>query len=314
MLQKHPFGEVFKLHNKNYVPIFQIGNGILSNAEDIEKVAKVLKHTQPRVIVMGGMREVDKTLERIADLFFDDEPQDAWELFEHSFVGYHKKIAEELDLALFANSFLKILKNELKEMVGIDILNSHEQHHREEFKNFILTFGPRAATAILYCHLYNKPGKNRFFSGVTQEDARKYIISASTVKGQKDEIKTQTSVEKLVKLLKGSHRPIVMESFIASENKNLGKEGEDTTLALVALAYRQAKLFPAVTYLKELNFSNQEPVSFEIFSLQQEGVVQPQAIELLATENIPFQVASLNENYCIAGSEEFAFKHEEVLA
>ncbi len=288
--------------SKETVRILKIGGASLRDAKSIRASAQVVKDGGYDMLAVSAIKNVTNILEKVAHLVSDDKTlEDAYHLFEKSFMRLHQDISRDLSVLSYMHLFLQDLKQEMEEMTDIDVLN-HDPESQKEFSEHLLTFGERALVQIFKLFLERKKRCQVYY-----KDARNLILPdfQNPKKDGGFAPNVQVTLEHMKPFLSelqgavGSKPLLITEGFITAKNKNLGRNGSDTTIALFAVAYKQIGYHPEVFYLKGGKFKTKDgtnQLSYEDFLEGQSGYkqpfVHPEAVNLLMEENIPFYILS----------------------
>lgn len=291
--------------SRDSLVLLKVGGSCMKNANDIRKVANLVKNLSPKFLVVSAMKGVTTTLDKVVDLFVSEKPEAAWDLFHKKFVRFHIAIAEELQIEV--KDFLLDFKKEIEEET--DLASLSEVNVNGRFRNFVVSLGERVSRHILQNYL------SKMKINFHHVDARRVIFTRDD-----GHIRLQTTMEKISNAFHANYgKSIIMEGFIAAENQNLGRNGSDTTLALIALTCFKNGFFPASIYLKADEFESENyPVHdksmvYQTFLDYQETFPQPyvhsDAVELFKSENIPFKVINLEGTYrMIVSKEKFQYQ------
>lgn len=291
------------------VRILKVGGASLLSARSVRKETQRILEGGYQVVVVSAFSNITNILEATAEFFFLENPTDALDFFESKFVNYHKKIAKSLGIERALCEYVQNLKQELQESTDVDTWSS-EPESKKKFLQYILTFGERISAEIFYRYLQKQSTQR-----ICRKDARSLIFTDPKAPDEDGGFapNVQLSLQQLSSGLKDdmyTNQIVVLEGFIAAGNTNLGRNGSDTTLALVARACHCLGLNPEVFYLKAGPFETDEEgnLSYHLFLAEQEvfpqPFVHPDAVRLLAQEHIPFHVLSSKDpNYQLSVGE-----------
>lgn len=281
--------------NNDTVSVMKYGGASLACSEDFRTLKEIVRKNNVRFLVVSAMSGITNKLEFVADLFLQGQLKEAWLHFETDFVKFHKNVCEgiginPLEIETFKNSREFLEKAVTENRLGLT---------EDEFKNFVVSFGEMIAREIVMKYLNVRIQKKDQFHHV---DAKSCIFIDDD-----GNVKHSTTSERLInKLYAFQGKRIIMEGFIAAEHKNLGRNGSDTSAALLAIALSELNVYPAVTFLKKEPFQSSlglgKTVSYENFlsamTPGKQPYVHPEAVRLLEKHNIVFSVvAKDNPNF-----------------
>lgn len=285
--------------NNKRIFLVKFGGSSLETKESIKKLFESYLNfigRKPIILVVSAFSKVTSKLETIAlDFLKENDTEKAFSSFSE-ILEFHLEISRHYQLDLLQKDF-DVFKDEFYQ-----ILDS-EFSTEEKFVNKIMEFGEVFASLVVFNFL-KKQQKDNF---VYLKDAREYIF-CDFEKVLQDRfvfgdcrIKKEKTSSKLSTLftdtgIDWTKNPIIVfPGFIAANGDNLGKNGSDTTLAIIAESCKNNSFNPSVMFVKGVKLEGLNgslPVLIqEICKLQkgrEQPYIHPDALHILAKESIPF--------------------------
>ncbi len=239
MLQKHPIVKTEQLL------ILKVESKSLSGPESFRKVTESINKLKPSFVIVSAPKKDTETLQQIADLFFNEHPEDAWHLFE-SFRARCIQLARKLGFFHLIKDFFDNMKETIQDQADVNTFSSDERH-REEFTNFLLSFGEMFALDLVSACLTEEGlAESDHPMDFLTIDARKLIVFGKD-RNKKPVLSHSESVDNISKILKtNSGKTIIMSGSLAKDNKRLGEGGIEITIGLVSSAYQQNGIEPVL--------------------------------------------------------------------
>lgn len=200
----------------------KIGGASLSTAEDIKHhLVELIKKHRPTILVVSALEGVTNQLEKVIESLRDKKFEEATRGFVKILFEHHSKARK---LGLNEKKFLTNLFRDFKQQIFAYKENSLKQ---EDVENFILATGEIVSSWIVWRYLQKE------FVLLKYVDAREVIF----LQQNSNLVNREKTRKALIEAIEKKHF-FVMAGFIASGNRNLGRNGSDTTLALVAYAHK----------------------------------------------------------------------------
>jgi hypothetical protein len=237
MSQKHPI-----VKTKQPL-ILKVEGKSLSNLEGVRKVIESIKKLNPAVVVIGSYENNIERLQKVADLFFNEHPEDAWHLFE-DFRRSCFEFARKLGVSSKVQHFLTEMKKSVEMECDVHTFSSDERH-KEEFTNFLLCLSEQFAVKVIFHYLLKKTAKDSH-GNFLQVDAKKLIVFGKDQE-KKPVLSHSESVENFFQLLKKNPDKIIfVTGAVAQDNRYLGPDGISVTVALVQSSYEKNGIEPVL--------------------------------------------------------------------
>lgn len=125
----------------------------LTTSKSVQNAVELIVSERPKTVIVQSFKGDREILEKIADLFIEENFYDANELFE-TFKRKHMERARELRVSLDLSAFISCLKQEIGLMTGSDASTLYED--QEAFKNFIIFIGERLVVKVIQLVLQEK--------------------------------------------------------------------------------------------------------------------------------------------------------------
>lgn len=285
----------------------KFGGSILKDKESILDIAKtILKYSKENelVIVISALKGVTNYLIEISEdaLYRKEEiVKEKINKLKNNHLEIVKEIIKNKDIREEINKIIEKLINEL-ERVLIGIIYLGEATPR--IKDYVLSFGERLSTPIIYGVLKDMGLKVEYYTG-----GEAGIITDSNF-GEAKPLMNVTKYnirEKIIPLLNKKIIPIV-SGFIAINQEGiittLGRGGSDYTATIIGAAIKadevwiwtdvdglmsaDPKIVPSSKTLHELSFL--EAIEMAVFGAK---YTHPKALEPAMEENIPVRIRNL---------------------
>jgi hypothetical protein len=291
--------------------IGKVGGACLKDVYDVVNLPGIIRENKLRVLVVSAFKGTTNLLEKSANSFLNWMHEEGWDHFD-AFARKHEKIASDLGISI--TKTLQDFRQELNDVVST-LSDEPEGHEVSLTRDYILSFGERVSREIIQKYL-----KEKRFKVVHLDPRQSIFVDPKKEKGFGE---AKIHLEKTRERMSALFAPemagdslIIMEGFIAAGNSNLGRNGSDTTLALVAQVLMSMSVTPAVTYFKNESLKTKAglevPGAFTKYSYfknqTREGeqpYLHPDALGLYKMCGLPFRIKSAqNPDYQLIVGEE----------
>ena len=280
--------------------VFKFGGASVSTVERIQNVATILKtfSGEKLLVVISAMGKTTNALEKVVDAFFNNEKEQALQLF--------KQIKEEhLQLAA---TLMKPPGDQPIDQLGDFFTEIEWLLHDKPVRNYdyyydqVVCVGELLSTSIVSQYLNNIGIQNTWI------DVRDVIRTNNNFRdAQIDWNITETKVAQMIKPILERNEMVITQGFIGATDENesttLGREGSDYSAAIFAnilnaesqtiwkdvqgVMNADPKQYDKAQWIKELNYL--EVIEMAYYGAQ---VIHPKTIKPLQNKNIPLIVKS----------------------
>ncbi len=280
--------------------VFKFGGASVSTVERIQNVGSILKtfSGEKLLVVISAMGKTTNALEKVVDAFFNNEKEQALQLF--------KQIKEEhLQLAA---TLMKPPGDQPINQLGDFFTEIEWLLHDKPVRNYdyyydqVVCVGELLSTSIVSQYLNNIGIQNTWI------DVRDVIRTNNNFRDAQIDWKiTETKVEQLIKPILERNEMVITQGFIGATDENesttLGREGSDYSAAIFAnilnaesqtiwkdvqgVMNADPKQYDKAQWIKELNYL--EVIEMAYYGAQ---VIHPKTIKPLQNKNIPLIVKS----------------------
>lgn len=272
---------------------FKMGGASLRCLEDFKEIPDSVLKYKPTGLVVSAFGGVTKRLRLVVSLLEEGENATAREKFAE-ILCWHYKIVSQIENFPSPMSFFTEISKDFRK--NIDLWEKGTVSEKETVKNSIIAQGEIISSRLVLDYLQSQN------FGYRAVDARNVIF----LKGESGYVIDREKTRQFLMEEVAKNQPFIMAGFVASENRNLGDNGSDISLALVAEAYVSLhKEFPRVLFYKEHVFETQNLtraktiLSYGKFLRAMRGKDQPYvhttAVSICAEIDCPFEVVAKND-------------------
>lgn len=275
--------------------VFKFGGASVKDADGLERVAKILKSTDGKIlVVVSAMGKTTNALERLVPKLNDS----AAEKLIGEIEEYHIGIVKECIIGTQKDKAIAILEEKFMELRKL--VKEYPPDNYDERYDQIVSYGEILSTHLIRFFLLDQGLPNEWF------DIRRAISTDNNFRDAKvDFIETEKSFQSIVLQALTKSNIIITQGFIgcASTGKTttLGREGSDYTAAIIAYCINAE----SVTIWKDVpGVLNADPKKFkdtvkidrisyqDAIELAYYGasVIHPKTIKPLQNKNIPLFV------------------------
>jgi aspartate kinase len=280
--------------------VFKFGGASVSTVERIQNVGSILKtfSGEKLLVVISAMGKTTNALEKVVDAFFNNEKEQALQLF--------KQIKE--DHLQLAATLMKPPGDQPKNQLGDFFTEIEWLLHDKPVRNYdyyydqVVCVGELLSTSIVSQYLNNIGIQNTWI------DVRDVIRTNNNFRDAQIDWKiTETKVGQLIKPILERNEKVITQGFIGATDENesttLGREGSDYSAAIFAnilnaesqtiwkdvqgVMNADPKQYEKAQWIKELNYL--EVIEMAYYGAQ---VIHPKTIKPLQNKNIPLIVKS----------------------
>jgi aspartate kinase len=278
--------------------VFKFGGASVNSVERIKNVAGILRgYSQQKIlIVISAMGKTTNALEKVAEAFFNNQPEQALQLFEQV-KQQHLTTAKYLLVKNYL-SCEEQLKDFFTEVEWL--LHDKPVRDFDYYYDQVVCAGELISTAIVSAYLNEEGIINQWLDVRdifrTDDEFRDAAIDWDF---------TSRKINEAIVPLFNKQDLIITQGFIGSTDENesttLGREGSDYSAAVFANILNASNLsiwkdvegvmnadpkqFPEAQLINELNYD--EVIEMAYYGAQ---VIHPKTIKPLQNKNIPLQV------------------------
>ncbi len=278
--------------------VFKFGGASVNSVERIKNVAAILRSfpQQKILIVISAMGKTTNALEKVVDAFFNQQQEQALELFAQV-KNQHLTTAKYLLVHnyLACEAQLRDFFTEVEWLLHDTPVREYDYYYDQ-----VVCAGELLSTAIVSAYLNEAGLINQWL------DVRDIFRTDDNFRDANiDMAFTERKIQEDVLPLFGTHELVITQGFIGATDENesttLGREGSDYSAAIFAnmlnaqslsiwkdvegVMNADPKQFPDAQLISELNYD--EIIEMAYYGAQ---VIHPKTIKPLQNKDIPLQV------------------------
>ncbi len=284
--------------------VFKFGGASVNNVERIKNLRTILleDNFENKLIVISAMGKTTNALEKVTDAFFNENPNEALQLFDQI-----KKQHLSTAKYLLVTNYLACEEQLQHFFTEVEwLLHDKPQRDFDYYYDQIVCVGELLSTSIISHYL------NETFIKNTWIDVRDVIRTDANFRDATiDWNFTKQQISTFVVPLFNINNLVITQGYIGATEENqcttLGREGSDYTAAVFANMLEAKSLtiwkdVPAVMNADPKQFSDAETISelnyTEVIEMAYYGaqVIHPKTIKPLQNKNIPLFVKCFTDS------------------